>query len=270
MRAHKGPWSRAPPKADPVDKVTSDLHGLRVEYLKDVLKPLEHFSVDLPRAGLDAEGRPMESFEKKHFQILSITHSQSRPELMPTIESHDDVSLRSRLALNIQEYSAMPGAGRCRGKCSRLPRSQPSMGGLERFGGFCNRQRNPASVSLGQGIRIESWVHHALRFGSCSSCARGDRHEVSSIGDAFCALPRGVATSPLKNSTCFARTWADGRQGSDEDEILLPSSHEVISMLTADDIHSIGSTDHVLSALIERRPGRSKSWAQGLLGDFEW
>jgi hypothetical protein len=108
-----------------VDKVTSDLHGLRVEYLKDVLKPLEHFSVDLPRAGLDVEGRPMESVEKKHFQILSITHSQSRPQLMPTIESHGDVSLKSALALNIQEYSAMPGADVAEGSVLVYPDRNP-------------------------------------------------------------------------------------------------------------------------------------------------
>ena len=37
--------------------------------------------------------------------MLSLNHARSRPELMPTIESHKDVTMTSRLALSVQDVS---------------------------------------------------------------------------------------------------------------------------------------------------------------------
>ena len=100
----RGPGQGPPPK----EKVTTsvrELEALRIEYLEAVLKPSCFYSLDVPVASMDEEGRPVEQIERNFFQLVSKTFGNSRPFIMPTIYSHEEVALRSRLALNIQEFS---------------------------------------------------------------------------------------------------------------------------------------------------------------------
>ena len=101
------PGQGAAPK-EKTSKETHDVEGMRVEYLLAVLKPLQWYCIDVPKAALDEEGRPVEVVERKHFQVLERTHGKSRPSLMPTIDSHREVSVTSRLALSVQEVSQKP------------------------------------------------------------------------------------------------------------------------------------------------------------------
>ena len=114
--------------AEKFDKATHDLHGMRIEYLLDVLQPLKSYSMNVPRADMDSSGRPVEVVETKYFQLLAVTHSGSRPELMPTIESHKHVTHRSRLSLNTQEFSAAPwvlGVDAAEGSALVYPNGNP-------------------------------------------------------------------------------------------------------------------------------------------------
>ena len=81
--------------------------GLRIEYLKSVLKT-KYYSADVPRAGMDDEGRAIERIERHYFQIMAMTSDRSRPSLMPTNETCDEVSQRARLALCVQEVVVKP------------------------------------------------------------------------------------------------------------------------------------------------------------------
>ena len=103
------PGQGAAPTKAKVDKATHDLEGMRVEYLLAVLKPLQWYCANVPKADVDDEGRPVELVVTKYFQVVAMTHGKSRPAIMPTIESHKDVALSSLLALNVQDASKVPG-----------------------------------------------------------------------------------------------------------------------------------------------------------------
>jgi hypothetical protein len=178
---------QGPPPKESVAKGTSDLHQLRVEYLLDVLKPLQYYSVDVPRSELNSEGVSVEVIQRKHFQLLAMTYGRSRPELMPTIESHQEVSVRSLLALSMQELSTKLSVDIAEG-CACLPGFRRRMGRLERPRCFPSRPRVVAEFPHGQGIGIAFRVHFVIRFFSCSACACSDRYPMSSIGDALGAL----------------------------------------------------------------------------------
>ena len=59
----------------------------------------------MPEPGLDAEGRPVAALAEKYIQLLDVVSAKARPKLMPTIESSEDMLVRGRLALHIQEAS---------------------------------------------------------------------------------------------------------------------------------------------------------------------
>ena len=83
--------------------------GLRIEYLNCVLNTKQYYSVELPLAGMDEDGRPIERTQRKYFQIIAKTSDRSRPSLMPTNETRADVSQRARLAVCVQEMEVKPG-----------------------------------------------------------------------------------------------------------------------------------------------------------------
>lgn len=78
---------------------------LRIEYLHAVLAPRQWYQIEIPVSGMDENGSAVERLELKHFQLLSMASTKSRPKLMPTIQSHQDPIVISKLALNIQETS---------------------------------------------------------------------------------------------------------------------------------------------------------------------
>ena len=86
---------------------------LRVEYLLDVLRTQTWYQVEVPVERQDEHGAIVHTKERRHFQLLYMTSSRSRPKLMPTIESWTDTALRKQLALNVQETSVrpLPGGG---------------------------------------------------------------------------------------------------------------------------------------------------------------
>ena len=47
---------QGPHPREHIEKALGDLHGLRVEYLLNVMNPLHYYSIDVARAGLDSEG----------------------------------------------------------------------------------------------------------------------------------------------------------------------------------------------------------------------
>lgn len=98
---------QGPPPARDDDPTASQKQqdGLRIEYLQSVFAPQTWYRVKIPQADLDDVGEPVEREETRYFQILQMASGQSRPHVMPTIESHDDVMLLARMALNIQEGS---------------------------------------------------------------------------------------------------------------------------------------------------------------------
>ena len=100
------PGSGPPPKALVLpDAPTTTLAQLRVEYLSALLRNHHWFQVQVPAAGMDEAGAPLERMETKIFQVLSTASARSRPKLMPTISSHSHPVNVARLAICIQEVS---------------------------------------------------------------------------------------------------------------------------------------------------------------------
>ena len=77
----------------------------RCEYLHCALKPMRWYCVDIPQADIDDNWRPVERQERQYFQVLRVVTPQSRPKLMPTIKSQEDIILTSRLAFHVQRAS---------------------------------------------------------------------------------------------------------------------------------------------------------------------
>ena len=102
----QGPAPMPPPELGS----TKDTDALRIDYLSNVLAPLQWYSVDLMKAGLDDSGAPSEIVQRQHFQVLQMVTGRNRPHLMPIIHSHQDPMMRARLALNIQSATVKPGA----------------------------------------------------------------------------------------------------------------------------------------------------------------
>ena len=94
---------------EPLDNVNRQYDGLRIEYLQYVLKTKQWYSVELPRAAMSEVGLPIERKETQYFQIVAMTSCRSRPSLVSTFETRDDVSQRARLALCLQYVDARPG-----------------------------------------------------------------------------------------------------------------------------------------------------------------
>ena len=88
-----------------VDTKTRQSLELRCEYAMCVLEPKRWYSVSVPRAAFPGDGEVVEEREVSYFQILSRTHTRSRPHLMPTIETHSHIIATSRLALCVQRVS---------------------------------------------------------------------------------------------------------------------------------------------------------------------
>ena len=103
------PGQGPPPKLPREVKEVRQRDELRREWLQVCLSPLHWYSVDLPTADQDEDGRPVERTERKHFQVLAVVHPQSRPHVMPTIESHHDIVSSSALGLHVQEASVHKG-----------------------------------------------------------------------------------------------------------------------------------------------------------------
>ena len=123
------PQARVPAR----DKKTQDLH---IEYLLSVMKPLQWYTVETPKAGMDEDGNPEEVVEHQHFQVLNIITSKSRPHLMPTIESHDDVAMINSFAALIQEVTPKPDIVFEGGGVVVFPDSEPLWKRLQDLGPF--------------------------------------------------------------------------------------------------------------------------------------
>ena len=80
--------------------------ALRVEYLQAVIEPQTWYSVRVPKAGIDEEtGAPVEREELKYFEVISLVTAATRPHVMPTTESRQDVTQSSRFAISLIEGS---------------------------------------------------------------------------------------------------------------------------------------------------------------------
>ena len=95
------------PEPESLDGRQTD--GLRIEYLSSVLKTKQYYSAEVPQAGMDEDGRPCVRQVKTYFQVIAMTSDRSRPHLMPTNETRDDISQRARLAVCVQEMAVKPG-----------------------------------------------------------------------------------------------------------------------------------------------------------------
>ena len=84
------------------------IQALHTEYLQCALKPPHWYVIDVHLAGMDADGNPETTMEKAYFQIINVVTSRSRPHLMPTIESHEEIVNTSVLAFLVQEASPKP------------------------------------------------------------------------------------------------------------------------------------------------------------------
>lgn len=102
------PGQSAAAETEPEPGESKTQTGLRVEYLHDVLVAGHWYEVETPDAGMDGDGQPVQGTEKKYFNVLSIAKGQSRPKLMPTIESYADPVVIKQMALNIVESSIKP------------------------------------------------------------------------------------------------------------------------------------------------------------------
>ena len=99
----------APLLAETKDQRT--LSRLRIEYLASVLDLKRWYEIMVPVADIDEEGRPVERQEKRFFQLLNRAYGQSRPKLMPTIESHSLLVNTEKLALCLQEATENSSVG---------------------------------------------------------------------------------------------------------------------------------------------------------------
>jgi len=72
------------------------------EYLVATLKRNETYSIDVPRVELDPDGRDRTVTEPVFWRLNDICHGNSRPHVMPTVESVRDLVNRAPVALNIQ------------------------------------------------------------------------------------------------------------------------------------------------------------------------
>ena len=86
-------------------KEQKDRDALRMEYLQCVLRPGRVYTVQIPVAGLAEDGASIEKKEKKFFELMSISSGKSRPHVMPTVLSHDQLSVTGKLVLRVQEMS---------------------------------------------------------------------------------------------------------------------------------------------------------------------
>ena len=93
----------APPDPEPPGEGERDRDSLRLEYLQAVLAPGGWYSVVLRVARVDSKGQSIEVKERKHFQLMSLASGESRPSVMRTVLSHDNLMMTAKLALRIQE-----------------------------------------------------------------------------------------------------------------------------------------------------------------------
>ena len=106
----KAPGQGPPPPEAPSPGSTKDTDSLRIDYLTSVLQVRQYYCFDRRMAGLDDGGLPTETVERQYFQILSVVTSQSKPKQIPTIESHQETMVKSRLALSVQSFTEKPKA----------------------------------------------------------------------------------------------------------------------------------------------------------------
>lgn len=75
---------------------------LQQEYLVSVLRPLEYYSVPYRSQEPDVNGELAVREAICYFQVLAVAHGRSRPRLMHTVQSADDISMAAPLAFHIQ------------------------------------------------------------------------------------------------------------------------------------------------------------------------
>ena len=123
------------PNCDKCRETDREMHGLRIEYLLDVLDTKQWYTVSVPVTRMGEDGVEERSTEPRYFQLLHMTHTKSRPKLMPTIESWDNPVLHKQLALNLQETAVRPIEGE-EGDGSILvyPDAEPRWVGYEDIG----------------------------------------------------------------------------------------------------------------------------------------
>ena len=78
------------------------------EYLQETLKPLQYYSMQHKTSEMDEEGSAVERVEAKPLYLLDVVSTRSRPHLIPTIQTKDDVTVRGRFAVDTQELCLRP------------------------------------------------------------------------------------------------------------------------------------------------------------------
>ena len=88
----------------------SNLEKMRDEYVQALVQHGGRYVVDVPRppaeppAPEDPPAPPAPKTERVHFQLLQVSHGDSRQHTMPTVSSADDVALTVHLALKVQLF----------------------------------------------------------------------------------------------------------------------------------------------------------------------
>ena len=88
-----------------VSEDADNLTQLQTEYLAGTLVKNNFYAVPKPAEVVEEDGRRVQRDEVEFFQVLNITSAHSRPKVMHTFASADDVALYARLALEVQPYT---------------------------------------------------------------------------------------------------------------------------------------------------------------------
>ena len=85
------------------------MERLQNEYLAATLRPNEVYTVTEPAVRQGADGAP-EPFERvTTFKVIDVVTTRTRPTLMPTVVSADDIVLAAPLAMYVQVFDVWAG-----------------------------------------------------------------------------------------------------------------------------------------------------------------
>ena len=92
-----------------VTEDTTDRVNLENEYLSQVFQKFTYYAVPQRKEEIGEEGEVRHDETPMVFEVVSIRGAHSRPHLMPTFESADDIVLTAALAIEVQPMQLQPG-----------------------------------------------------------------------------------------------------------------------------------------------------------------
>ena len=91
----------ANPNPVATEQATDGKESLRDEFLVATLEKGVRYSVAVDSKTIKPDGQVQTTQETKHFQLISVAHSRSRPKGLAVADTSDHLELRAHLALQV-------------------------------------------------------------------------------------------------------------------------------------------------------------------------